>query len=103
MRGKDRRRLAIVCAVLASGLLLGCPKAQPAIGPTPDVGCMYGPSPECKQDRVMVGRSAPMYTASEWSGGSAPSHDGIRTLTLLITPAVSVADHIPNQDQSGPI
>ena len=42
-----------------------------------------------------------MYTASHWSGASAPSHDGIRTLSLLITLAVSNSDHIPRQDQSG--
>jgi hypothetical protein len=44
-----------------------------------------------------------MYAASEWSGVSAPSHDGIRALSLLITLAVSITDHIPVQDQSGPV
>ncbi len=48
-------------------------------------------------------RSAPMYTASQWSGAAAPSHDGIRTLSLLITLAVSNSDHIPQQDQSGSV
>ncbi len=32
-------------------------------------------------------RSASMYTASQWSGDSAPSHDGIRALSLLKFPS----------------
>ena len=65
---------------------------------------MYGPSPDCKRKLIdSVKRSAPMYTASEWSGPAAPSHDGIRTLSLLITLAVSNSDHIPRQDQSGSV
>jgi DNA-directed RNA polymerase specialized sigma24 family protein len=43
-----------------------------------------------------------MYTAFHCSDGSALSHDGIRALSPLITPAASVADRKPNQDQSRP-
>ena len=65
---------------------------------------MYGPSPDCKRKLLnSVKRSAPMYTASAWSGPAAPSHDGIRALSLLITLAVSNSDHIPQQDQSGSV
>jgi hypothetical protein len=38
-------------------------------------------------NQVLDGVNPTLYPASEWSGGSAPSHDGTRTLSLLITPA----------------
>ena len=47
-------------------------------------------------------RSAPMYTASERSGESAPSHDGIRARPLLIIRTASTTDRRVLKGQGGP-